>query len=135
MTGFETFTRRLIPMAKEPRITIQKRGAISLNISAYAALGSPGAVELLFDREKRIVGLRAVAPTCPHAYPVRSASGNGSGPFVVSALAFIRYFGLVSDTSLRWDAYLDSDVLCADLGTPGVTVTSNRARPGTGRRR
>ncbi|MDQ6934278.1 MAG: hypothetical protein M3130_03155 [Actinomycetota bacterium] len=127
MPGFETFTRRLVPLAREPRLTIQKRGTISLNRSAYAVLGSPEAVELLFDRDRSIVGLRSVVPTCAHAYPVRSATGNGAGPFVVSALAFVKYFGIGIETSMRWDAYLDGDVLCADLGSPGTRVTSNRA--------
>lgn len=127
MPGFETFTRRLVPLAREPALTLQKRGAISLNTSAYAALGGPCAVELLFDRELSVVGLRPVQPTCGHAYPVRSASGNGAGPFVVSALAFLKYFDLCRDVSMRWDAYLEGDVLCADVGAPGTAVTSNRA--------
>lgn len=127
MPGFETFTRRLVPMARQPALTIQKRGTISLTTSAYAAMGSPCAVELLFDRELSVVGLRPVEPTCRHAYPVRSVSGNGAGPFVVSALAFLKYFGLSREISTRWDAYLDGDVLCADIGAPGTAVTSNRA--------
>lgn len=118
MTGFETCTRQLVPLAKEPRLIIQKRGTISLNRSAYAVLGSPRAVELLFDPDQRIAGLRPVAVNCEHAYPVRSASGNGVGPFLVSALAFLRHFAISRDQSLRWDAYLDQDVLCADLRAP-----------------
>ncbi len=132
MPGFETFTRRLVPLAKEPRLTIQKRGNISLNESAHVALGSPSAVELLFDRDKQVMGLRAISP-CEHAYTVRSAGGDGTAPFLVSALAFLKYFGISRDTSMRWSTYMDGDVLCADLGTAGTPVTSNRAKPaGTG---
>lgn len=129
MSGFETFTRRLVPLSKNPRLTIQKRGAISLNSAAYVALGSPAAVELLFDRQRCVVGLRPVDPRCEHAYPVRPTGGHGSAPFVVSALAFLRYYEINRDASRRWDAYLDDGILCADVGAIGTPVTSNRAGP------
>lgn len=130
IAGFQTFNRRLVPSAKEPRLTIQRRGTISLNESAFQALGSPGAAELLFDPEQQLVGLRSAAPGSENAYRVRSGSGNGSGPFVISALSFLRHFGISRDQSLRWSAYLAGDVLCADISSPGTPVSSNRARHG-----
>ena len=127
MPEFETFTRRLVPLGKEPRLTIQRRGTISMNESAYVALAAPDAVELLFAAHERIVGLRAVPLSCEHGYPVRSATGSSRGPFVVSAAAFIRFYGITTDISMRWAAYLHEGVLCADLRGEGTPVTSNRA--------
>jgi hypothetical protein len=127
--NFETFRRSLVPLRSEPSVTIQKRGAVSLNLSAYTALGSPDSVELLFDAALQIVGLRPVDPKADSAYRVRPGSGVG-GPFLVSAATFLRFHDIAVEASTRWPAALDGDVLCVDLTAPGVPVTSNRANTG-----
>lgn len=128
MPDFEVFTKRLVPLKKTPLVTIQKRGTISLNKSAYSALGEPEAVELLYDRDERIVGLRAAESSLEHAYPVRSATGRGSGPYIISAIAFTKFYDIDTEQSLRWRAHLVEDVLCIDLDSTGTPVTSNRAQ-------
>lgn len=127
MPQFETFTRSLVPLKREPHVTIQRRGTMSLNKSAHVALGSPAAVELLYDAGERIVGLRAVDPRADHAYMVRPTNA-ANGPFAISAMAFTKFYGIVTDRSLRWPAYLDDGVLCIDLNQQATPVTSNRAR-------
>ena len=74
MPDFESFSRTMLSLDADPRITIHKRGTISLNRSAFAALGSPDAVELLFDRQRSIVGLRAVDQKADNAYLVRTGA-------------------------------------------------------------
>lgn len=130
IAGFQTFNRRLVPLAKDPSLTIQRRGTISLNESAYQALGSPVSVELLFNPEEQVVGLRSVAPGSENAYPVRSANASGGGPFLVSAVSFLRHFDISQNQSFRWSAFLDGEVLCADIGRAGTPVSSNRAKRG-----
>lgn len=128
MPNFESFSRTMLPLKADPQLTVQKRGAISLNRSAFAALGFPDSIELLYDREQRVVGLRPVDPKADNAYAVRRASTSTSGPWVISAMAFTKYYDIDTTRTLRWPAYLDNDVLCADLSAPGIAVTSNRAR-------
>ncbi|MGI8667346.1 MAG: hypothetical protein ACR2N4_15200 [Jatrophihabitans sp.] len=128
MPDFEVFTKRLVPLKKTPLLTIQKRGTISLNRSAFVALGEPDAVELLYDRDERVVGLRPVEAAMEHAYPVRSATAKGSGPYVISAIAFTKFYEINTDQSLRWQAHLVGDVLCIDLDSTATPVTSNRAQ-------
>ena len=51
----------------EPRVTLDRRGVIYLNRVAYEALGTPGAVEMLFNHNGRILGLkprRSAAEEC-----------------------------------------------------------------------
>jgi hypothetical protein len=127
MSNFESFSRRMMPLKAQPLVTIQKRGAISLNRSAFAALGSPDAVELLFDRDASLVGLRPIDARAENAYQVRPASGTASGPWVVSAMAFTKFYEIDTTQTRRWTAYLQDGVLCADLTCPGLAVTSNRA--------
>ena len=57
MADFEVFTRRMVPLVKQPTATLQKRGTMSLNKAAHVALGSPDAVELLYDRAEQIIGM------------------------------------------------------------------------------
>ncbi|MGI8667344.1 MAG: hypothetical protein ACR2N4_15190 [Jatrophihabitans sp.] len=92
-------------------LTIQKGGLICLNRAAYVAFGRPLAVELLYDRAVHTVGLRAVDPRASHSYPVRSASRRRGGPFVVSALAFTRFYDIDISTSRRWPVTIGHGVL------------------------
>lgn len=128
MPNFESFSRRMVPLKADPHVTIQKRGTISLNRSAFAALDSPDAVELLYDRERSIVGLRPIDPKAENAYHVRRSAPSPSGPWVVSAMAFTKFYDIDTSLSMRWPAYLDDDVLCADISVAGTLVSSNRAR-------
>jgi hypothetical protein len=128
MAQFDRFIRDQVALKRDPWVTIQKRGTISLNRSAYEMVGSPDAVELLYDAENQIVGMRVGDPRDRDAMRVRSPTGKDTGPFVISAMAYLRFYQIAVDVSRRWPAYLEDDVLCVDLRTPSVSVTSNRAR-------
>ena len=56
---FEVFDKRMTPLAKAPSVTIQKRGVISLNKAAHDLIENAETVELLYDRERRVMALRA----------------------------------------------------------------------------
>ncbi|MGI8680020.1 MAG: hypothetical protein ACR2LX_15330 [Jatrophihabitans sp.] len=127
MPNFESFSRRMLSLKADPHITIHKRGTISLNRSAFSALGSPDAVELLFDREQSIVGLRAVHPKADNSYHVRSTSRSSGGPWVISAMAFTKFYEIDVSVSLRWPAQMDADILCADISGQGIPVSGNHA--------
>jgi hypothetical protein len=124
--NFETFTKRLVPLGKRPFVTIQKRGTISMNKAAYVALGSPQTVELLFDSDERMVGLRPVEFMTEHAYPVRGV-GQEPTSYLIAGRAFTKHYEIDTTVSRRWPAELVDDVLSVDLKTDGTVVTSNRA--------
>ena len=134
MPKFEVFTRRMTPSSNAPSVTIQKRGTISLNKASFDALGKPDAIELLYDRTARIVGLRPAEPGTPQAYPLRPGAGVGHGPYVVSAIAFTKFYEIPTDKSLRWQAQLVEGVLCVELDSIATEVTSNRAAGSTASR-
>lgn len=131
--GFETFTKRMVPLAKAPYVTIQKRGTMSFNAAANAALGNPEAVELLYDRDEKIMGVRKVDPTVEHAYPLRSPAQTDRS-FILSGTAFTKFYGIETEVSVRRQAYMEGDILCIDLKQPGTVVTSNRRGTGAGSR-
>ena len=113
MPTFETFTRRATPLAAEPRVAIQKRGTISLNRSAFEALGSPAAVELLFDKGEQVVGIRPVPPDVRHSYPLRKQPSSFS--YLIAGQAFCNYYGIPTGETRRYAATTIDDVLAIDL--------------------
>lgn len=127
MSGFEVFTKKMAPLGKTPGVTIQKRGIITINRSAHALLGEPKAVELLYDRERERIGLRAVDETAQHAYQLRPQGLGDTGPMVVAGTAFTNYYKIDTSVSRRWVPKLEDGVMVLDL-PEGLEVTSNRNR-------
>jgi hypothetical protein len=130
---FETFKRNRMPSLQKPAVTIQKRGALSLNTAAFEALGYPKHVALLYDRENKLIGIQKASGTTPHAYVVRGV-GNNRATHVVSGKAFLSYYDIPRDVARRWTAKMQDDTLVIDLKQPGTEVTghSSRAHEGGG---
>ena len=126
--GFEVFDKRMTPLAKAPSVTIQKRGVISLNKAAHDLIENAETVELLYDRERQIIALRAADDSSPHAYAVRNGSKRGPGQAIVSATAFTQHYGIDTTTTRRWKPFLEDAMLCVDLATEGTMITGNRTK-------
>jgi hypothetical protein len=123
---FEVFKKRMVRPTEQPHVAIQRRGVFSINKAAYEALGSPGAVELLYAEDEKIVGLRASTGNAEYAYPLRPTQAKSDTTFMASGQAFTNYYGIVTTTSRRWAAYMDGDILCIDLKQPGTEIIGNR---------
>ncbi len=116
MPNFEPFQGRRIPVrTTRPEVTHQgKRGTFTLNGPAFEALGKPSAVELLYDRDERIIGMRRVDPKMPNAYPVRKQTAGET--YLVAGQAFSKFYGLNLDgASRRYPAQMYDDILGLDL--------------------
>lgn len=125
MSGFEVFTKKMAPLGKTPGVTIQKRGIITINRSAHALLGKPRAVELLFDRERKRIGLRPVDESAQHGNLLRPQGSGDTGPMVVAGTAFTKYYNIDTAVSRRWVPQLEDGVMVLELDQ-GVVITSNR---------
>jgi hypothetical protein len=126
MPNFERFTKRMVPLTKSPYVTLQKRGIMSLNKSAWVLMDSPAAVEFFYDAQEKIIAMRGIDPAAEHAYPMRGVKTDG--PFVVSGTAFTKYYEIPTEVSTRYPAYIEDGYLCVDLKQEGTEVTSNRVR-------
>ncbi|MBE7188990.1 hypothetical protein [Jatrophihabitans endophyticus] len=124
MPDFEVFDKSVLHHGHGPAVTILKGRVLSLNRDAYVALEQPGAVELLFDRKKRIIGLRAVDPSVPHACFVRSSGRSSNAPHLVSAMAFLAHYEIDTSESRRWRCWVEDDVLCLNLEDESEVVVS-----------
>jgi hypothetical protein len=125
--AFEVFDKRNAPLAKSPSITIQKRGIFSINKTAHKMIGEADTVELLYDKENQIIGLRP-ARMSPHAYAIRSQTNRDGGQAILSGSAFTQYYGIDTSVSRRWEPRMDGDILCIDLTGPSTEVHGNRGK-------
>lgn len=127
--AFQVFEKGSAPISSVPSVTIQKRGLISLNRAAYEMLGKPVGIELLWDSDRRVIGLQAAPIDSPNAYPARPQSPNSEkGPILIAGSLFTRFIGLDTSDAYRWVPFMEGDVLCIDLTKPGQKVLSNRAK-------
>ncbi|HEX4059208.1 MAG TPA: hypothetical protein VHX87_12950, partial [Galbitalea sp.] len=72
------------------------------------------------------VALSPVKTTTQFSYPDRELFSNSGGTFSVSAKAFLQFYGIPMESSIRRVAFLDGDLLCVDLTDPGIDVTAGR---------
>lgn len=125
--GFEVFQKSSAPVSRVPSVTLQKKGLLSINRAAHALIGSPEAVQLLWDPERRVMGLKPVPEADPNGYPARPQSAKtGKGPILVAATKFTQFYDIDTTTSLRYVPFAEDGVLCIDVSKPGQPVTSNR---------
>ena len=114
MLDFEVFKDRgSKKLNEEPRVTLQKKGVIGLNLPAYEMLGAPEAVELLYAPKARTIGIRAADPALPHAYRPRLPKGGNTR--LVAAIAFFKRYGIMIGSIERYPAKMVGDVLAIDL--------------------
>ena len=69
--GFEVYVKGSAPVASVPAVTVQKKGIISLNDSAFQLIDSPEAVELLWDPDRKAIAIRPSELANFNAYPTR----------------------------------------------------------------
>ncbi len=130
---FERFNRTSAPASKGPFVTVNKRGNISFNRSAFELLGEPDSIELLFSKPNRVIGLKAAPPGEPYAFPIKPVSGRTleSKPsnYTVNCLSFMNHYGIDNDVSRRYEVEMrNDDILAVDLNQGGVEVSPVRAR-------
>ena len=106
------------------RVTIGPRHVIYLNGKAFDAIDRHPAVEMLYDGNRRIIGLKPVDPHKSYAFQVKKHGSSGDY-HRISASAFCQHFRLQIDRTLLFEgAELDNDgVLLLDLNR---TVTVGR---------
>ncbi len=124
--AFEKFGKSRAVLGRTPNVTIQARGIISINQAAYARIGSPEFVDLLYDEDERLIGIRR-AEDPEDGHRVRVADQKGASA-VVSGTAFTNYYGIPNEESLRWEPRIEDEMLIVDLNVPGRPIGSRRTR-------
>ncbi|KLO61743.1 hypothetical protein AA983_14330 [Dermacoccus sp. PE3] len=130
--AFEVYESKTLARRHVPVVTVQKRGAISINRAGYLVLGEPDHVLLLRDVEENLIAVKPARADDVHGHMVRLLNpARGSGPVVVPASDFVRDVGIDTTVARRWVAQHQDGMLVVDLKTEGVVVVSNRERTRT----
>ena len=101
--GFEVYVKGSAPVASVPAVTVQKKGIISLNDSAFQLIDSPEAVELLWDPDRKAIAIRPSELANFNAYPTRRMQiKSGRGPVLIAGTLFTQYIGMSTEEARRW---------------------------------
>jgi len=128
---FERFDKRQSPIAGSPFVTIQREGRVmTINRAAYEMLGSPEAVELLYSRENRVIGLRKVSKKEPYAFPLRPQGRKGNEPsnYLVAVQAFTKHYGIDTSVAMRYPAEIQEDDILTIPLERGTVATGPRLK-------
>jgi hypothetical protein len=108
------------------RVTMGPKGVIYMNEKAWDELGRPEAVEMMYDKLRRTIGLIPSDPDVPEAFPVKDKPGTRGK--VISASAFCTHFLIkMMRTGLFNEVEVDSDgVMSLSLDT--ISAVSRGAR-------
>jgi hypothetical protein len=104
--SFEIFNRK-VQWSGEPAITLNKLGRISFNKTASLKLQQEAveSVLLLWDEEKRLIGVRPITKKDNRAYRISwSTRGDGCG---FSSSTFLKYIGYNMSESRSFPAQWD----------------------------
>jgi hypothetical protein len=124
MENWTTFNGRQFSRnaRNEPRVTLGKKGNIYLNGKAYEALGRPAAVEMSYEGNQRVIGLKPTDQRRTNAFKVRNhTTGNYKR---ISAAAFCQHFRIRPTSTLLFQNVdiTREGIMTLDL-TNTITVT------------
>ena len=102
---------------------------MTINRSAYEMLGSPEAVELLYSKKHRAIGLRQVSKKEPYAFPTRAQGRKGHNPsnYLVAVQAFTKHYNIDTSVAMRYPVEMQDDILTISLDR-GTVATGPRAK-------
>lgn len=111
----------------EPRVTLGPRGTFYMNGMAYEAIGSPVAVELMYDRGRRMIGMRAVDPRLRNAFKVVRHGKVGTYKRICAS-SFCNYMRIKRTETVAFNqvAVNDSGVMRLDLGATSIVKRGSR---------
>lgn len=130
MDDFERFDQRHIAIAGSPFVTIQRGGRVmTINRVAYEMLGSPEAVEMLYSKKNRVIGVRKVSKKEPYAFPLRPQGRKGRQPsnYLVAVQAFTKHYDIDTGVAMRYPAEMQKDILTISLDR-GTVATGPRLK-------
>lgn len=113
MPNFEKFRRSNITSGAAPMVAIHARGVLAFNQQALDALEKPEAVELFYDREATIIGMKGAPRSSPDSYVVRHHTRNSAQ---IAGQSFLEFYEIPREVrGRRYRAELQDGMLTVDL--------------------
>lgn len=100
----------------EKRISLSSRGVLTLNQPSFDALGEPERIELFYDHEEQLIGIKPSTPEVRHSIKIRKQGANKS--YLVNARPFCYHFKIKVPKTIRFeDINMEDGVMILDLKT------------------
>lgn len=116
LEGFEGWDKRVQAPDHEEAYTafvsLRVGGVIGINKSAYQMWGKPQAMRLMFDRERRRIGIAPTARDDPRGWVEESVSHGGTS---IPAKRFCEYYGIMPAETRRYTPKIIDGVLIVEL--------------------
>lgn len=125
--SWELFKRRTHPSAKDPMVTLSKSGIIGLNAAVTKnVLGENRYAHLLFDKEKRLIGIKFQRNSDQDAYPIKCTPTMTHGS--LAGVSFLKTYGVFPDETTAYPASFDdtNKILVVDIS--GAEVAKGGAK-------
>jgi len=113
----------------EATISIDRSGVIRLSPVADHLLHRPAYVQLVASRRPRMIGLRVAGKDEPGVIAVRGRGKNGG--FSVSCRAFLAFYGIEQQKTLRWRASIVNGALVIDLDAEPLAEWGSKQKADT----
>lgn len=111
--GFEAYVKpENDRSALGQEITIMKDGTIGISGESHGLINRDRRVEFLFNRDRSVLAIRAAGDS-PNGY--KTSRPLKSGYTTVYARPFLQKYGVKLGTTIRLAAWLENDLLCADV--------------------
>jgi hypothetical protein len=122
---FELFTDKGRRRARSawPYLTVTRNGDFTFDRASWESIGSPEHVEIIYDRDARVIGVRATASE--DGYKVRP---NGVKACLINARVFCRYLEIDHSVARRRPVHCQDRALYVFLDDER-TLEVGRGRP------
>ncbi len=111
--NWEEFSEGPKDVESDLHVTLSRNGELLIGAVAYRQLNEPAAVVLLFDRETRVMGVRAAHIRAENSYPTKERQRGQHR--VVRTIRFCRHHGINVDRTVRFrNAVIENGVLVLD---------------------
>lgn len=122
---WEEFTHKSDYRTEMMRISLNARGHFLLNRKTVSELGDPEGVVLLFERSRRLIGIKASPLDVEHSYELKHQGSTNN--FFIRAKSFCNYYSInVGDSISFNDVFIDNGMVVLNLDN--VTEVVRRAR-------
>ena len=120
------------PFSDRVHVSINRKGVMFVNGTAFELLGRPEAVVLLFDRKEKVIGLNPAPASVKGTFRLKDHSKGRHR--IINAAPFCRKFGIrIDGTSAFVQPWLDDHgILLLDLKST-VPARARRTRKLTGK--
>jgi hypothetical protein len=113
---WETFKRKMRSSPKDPTVTLSTTGSLGLNTAVVRnVLGEAKYAHLLFDRDKRLIGIKFIKQSDADAYPVQVTKSKSHGS--IAGVAFMKTYKIFPTETTSYSASFDdqSKMLIVDI--------------------